>query len=343
MNKLMVLTLSFLTVAQTFAAPIADFSYSSMLKSQISACRQTLEGCTAEEELEIASFNGSVLNSYELENYLSQDLERKSIFVPLSLNNSELLTLAAATSLGVVAFKNDQEIMNVVQNHKSNITAPIATVGNFLGTATPGLAIAAGSYFMGVCYENNKLKRVGLFIVGANLATSIVTAAAKTTFRRSRPNKDVGPYSFFNPYGPQDNSFYSGHTAQAFSVATVIAETYKDEYPVVPYVAYGVAAITGYARMHDKAHWASDVIIGAVAGHLITKLAMSAMDGNEDSRSGVEIYPGIDPTTGDFMIFLEYKGKQPYIPLKCTKMMDGSLKTEACLEEAFNKAAKHRH
>ncbi|MBY0413478.1 MAG: phosphatase PAP2 family protein [Bdellovibrionales bacterium] len=330
----MVLLLISLT-SQSFGS--TDYSYSSILKN-LKACRTTLEGCTAQQEIEIASFTGNVLNSYDLENHLSKDTQ-KSVYIPLSLDNAELLTLAAATSLGVVAFRNDQDIMNVVQNHKSEVTKPIATVGNFLGTAQAGAAIAAGSYFMGVCFENNKLKRVGLFIVGSNLATSIVTLATKTAFGRARPNKDIGPYKFFNS---GDKSFYSGHTAQAFSVATVISEMYKEEYPIVPYVAYGVAAITGYARMHDKAHWASDVIIGAVAGHLVTKLAMNYMNGNDDGRSGFEIYPGLDPNTGEFMIFLEWKGKQPVIPLRCTKMVEGFKKTEACLEEAFEKAKKHK-
>jgi membrane-associated phospholipid phosphatase len=271
--------------------------------NEVKACRKTIYGCTTEQELEIARFNGVMLNSYDLDNYLSQDTE-KSIFIPLALDNAELLTLAAATSLGVIAFKNDQDIMDVVQRHKSNTTAQIANVGNFLGTGTAGLAIAAGSYFVGVYFENNKLKRAGLFMVGASLATSIVTLAAKTTFGRARPNTGEGPYSFFNSGAM---SFYSGHTGQAFTIATVISEMYKDDYPVVPYLAYGVAAITAYARMHDQAHWASDVIIGAVAGHLVTKLAMNAMNRNSEGRGGVEIYPGIDPTTGSFMIFLEWK------------------------------------
>jgi membrane-associated phospholipid phosphatase len=334
MKKSVVLLLSCLITAQSFAS---DFSLKNMQK-ELMACKTTLVGCTAEQELNIASYNGLILDSYDLEKYLVQDKE-KSFFIPLSLNNQELLTLAAATSLGIVAFKNDQELMNVVQNHKSKITPTIATVGNFLGSAPAGVAIAAGSYFMGVYYENDKLKKVGLFIVGSNLASTIAVGAAKVAFGRARPRTGQGPYSFFTSDG---KSFYSGHTSQAFSVATVIAEMYKEDYPVVPYVAYGIAAITGYARMHDNAHWAADVITGAVAGHLITKLALNIMQDNKDSKSGVEIYPGMDSVTGNLMIFLEYKGKQPNYALKCAKMADGFKKTEDCLAEAFENAKKHK-
>lgn len=334
MKQTLIVLLSFVLSAQAISSTL-NLDYSSMLK-EVKACRKSIYGCTAEQEIEIAKFNGAILDSYALEKYLAQDKD-KSVFIPLSLTNSELLTLAVATSLGVVAFNNDQELMDVVQNHKSEVTAPIASVGNFLGTGGAGLGIAAGSYFIGMYFENNKLKRAGLFMIGASLASSIATVAAKNTFGRTRPIKGEGPYSFFNP---GDKSFYSGHTAQAFSIATVIAEMYKEDYPIVPYVAYGLAAITGYARMHDQAHWASDVIIGAVAGHLITKLAMNAMNKNNENRSGVEIYPGIDPNTGGFMIFLEWKGKEVTAPLRCSKMPEGMAKVEACLAEGFAKAAR---
>ncbi|MBC7538578.1 MAG: phosphatase PAP2 family protein [Bacteriovorax sp.] len=334
MKKTLVLMLSLFMTTQSFAAPL-NLDYGSMIK-EVNACKKTIYGCTAEQEIDIARFNGVIMDAYELNNYLSQDTQ-KSIFIPLALDNSELLTLAAATSLGVIAFKNDQDIMDVIQAHKSSTTAQIATVGNFLGTGTAGMAIAAGSYFVGVYFENNKLKKAGLFMVGASLATSIVTLAAKTTFGRARPNTGEGPYSFFNSGA---KSFYSGHTGQAFTIATVISEMYKDDYPIVPYVAYGVAAITAYARMHDQAHWASDVIIGAVAGHLITKLAMNAMNHNSDGRGGVEIYPGFDPSSGSFMIYLEWKEKEKAQPMKCSRMPDGSRKIEACLAEGFAKAAK---
>jgi membrane-associated phospholipid phosphatase len=250
------------------------------------ACRQSEKGCTIQQELSIAQVQGKVLDAEQLNQQLAQDTER-SIFIPLSLNNQELLTLAAATSIGVVAFHNDQQIMDVVQQNRSATTEPIANVGNFIGS-TAFLPIAAGAYFFGVYYHDNKLMKAGLFTVSATLATGLVTLAVKSLVGRARPNKGEGPYSFFNR---GDQSFYSGHTAQAFTLATLFSEMYKNEYPVVPWIAYGLASVTAYARVHDQAHWASDVIIGAVAGHLITKLFLSAMNEDTENRSGIAVYP----------------------------------------------------
>lgn len=312
-----------------------NLDYSDILKD-LKACRKTMYGCTPEQQIEIARFEGHIMNANDLEIYLSRDTER-SVFIPLELSNAELLTLAAATSLGVVAFNHDQEIMDVVQKHKSQTTMTLQNVGNFLGSGYGGAAIAAGSYFLGVALNNGKIERAGLFMVGASLAQGIITETVKRTFGRARPNADLGPYSFFND---GKKSFYSGHTAEAFTIATVIAEMYKEDYPVVPWVAYGFAAVTAYARVHDEAHWASDVIIGAVAGHLITKLAMNAFNGNSDGRGGLLLFPSYDASTGTMMINASWSPKEPSQPLKCSKLPDGNAKIEACLKEACEKSAR---
>lgn len=330
------LGLALLLSTNAFGSPL-NLDYNS-LYDNLKACRKTMYGCTAEQEIEIASFRGTILSSYELESYISRDTQN-SIFIPLELTNAELLTLAAATSLGVVAFRNDQEIMDVIQKNKTQTTHKIATVGNMLGAGLTGLTpIAAGSYFLGVYFQDNKLKRAGLFMIGASLASSIVTESVKRSFGRTRPREGKGPYDFFVD---GNKSFFSGHTAEAFTMATVISEMYKDDYPIVPWVAYGLATVTAYARVHDQAHWASDVIIGAVAGHLITKLAMSAFNGKNDGRGGLEVFPGIDPTTGTFMVYANWSPREHEQPLKCSKMPEGMAKVEACLAEGFAKAAKH--
>lgn len=279
----------------------------------------------------------NMISADELNNILSRDKQR-SIFIPLELTNAELVTLAAATSLGIVAFKYDQEISDTIKSNNSMIANTITNVGNLYGGGLGFSAIAAGSYFLGMAYDNQQLKRVGLFIVGAELAQSIVTTAVKESFGRVRPTGDVGPYQFFEN---GSKSFWSGHSATAFTLATVVSEMYKDEYPIVPYVAYGFAAMTAYARVHGNNHWASDVIIGAVAGHLIAKLALSSFN-DDNTRGGLTFYPSIDPVTGTIMANFEWTPKYHDAPLKCSKMPDGDAKIRACLEEAFAKAEKKR-
>jgi hypothetical protein len=69
------------------------------------------------------------------------------------------------------------------------------------------------------------------------------------------------------------NSFPSGHTAQAFAAATLLAEEYGRRYKWVPYVAYGLASSVGMLRVMNNRHFVSDVLVGAGIGILSTKIA----------------------------------------------------------------------
>ncbi|NOT78270.1 MAG: phosphatase PAP2 family protein [Bacteriovoracaceae bacterium] len=332
MKKTLTFLITLLVAMNSYSTEL-NLDYSGMLKN-LKSCRKNVMGCTIAEELELAQFEGKVIDSYQLNNYLAQDTsEKKGYFIPLSLTDKELLILAASTSLGIVAFKNDQEIMDVVQRNKSQVTETLTSVGNFYGSPAFGF-VAAGSYMLGIYYDNNNLKRVGIFTLAATVAQSIVVAAVKETAGRKRPPAGEGPYVFFDK---GSKSFFSGHTSTAFALATVLSESFKEEYPVVPWVAYGLAAVTAYARVHGKNHWPSDVIAGAIAGHLVAKLTMNALNKNEDNRSGFQIYPSFDIETGTVYVMAEWKQKEAQRPLKCAKMPDGMLKVEACMNEALNK------
>ncbi len=252
-------------------------------------------------------------------------------FVPLNVNSSDLMILASALSLGTIVFANDREIMDFVQEHQTGTTAQIATVGNLLGREAL-LPIAAGAYFVGAVMKNGKLKKIGLFAVASGLATQIVTEAFKNTFGRTRPNASDSPYDFFNG----NKSFFSGHSSAAFSMATVIAEVYKDK-PLVPYLAYGAAALTAYARMHDNRHWASDVLIGATAGHLITKILIRTLESSgKMEKSGLIIMPAIDENyAGATVVWTPRQENE----LECRKSgFKGNDLIRLCLEEAFERS-----
>ena len=253
----------------------------------------------------------------------------KKFFIPIELRSKDALVLAGALSLGVVVFQNDREIMDFVQENKTEMTESVASIGNILGREAI-IPLAAGSYFIGAVMKNGNLKKVGLFTVGAGLATQLVTEVFKKSFNRVRPNGSDDPYEFFEE---GNKSFFSGHVSAAFSLATVVAEVYKDK-PLVPYLAYGIAAMTVYARMHDQKHWASDVLAGAVAGHLITKILMRSFNLSERTGSGLEITPTVFPYTG---LNIKWTPGVKERQLKCGSLgLTGPDLTRACMEEVFD-------
>ena len=62
----------------------------------------------------------------------------------------------------------------------------------------------------------------------------------------------------------------SGHTAYAFSIATVFATQYSD-IKAVPIISYSLATLVGISRLTEHQHWSSDVFVGALSGYLCGK------------------------------------------------------------------------
>ncbi len=297
---------------------------------ELSGCDPLIDDCLSSDYREMSP----IFDTTEFSTLVGQ--EGSEYFIPLDLQKSDLNLLVGALSLGTILFKNDQEIMDFVQDHRTEKTESVASIANLFGKeAIP--PIAAGAYFLGAIMDNGKLKNIGIFTVGAGLATQIVTEAFKKSFQRVRPKTAESPYEFFEE---GNNSFFSGHTSAAFSLATVIAHTYKDK-PMVPFLAYGAATLTAYARMHDKKHWASDVLIGAVAGHLVTKIIMRTFERNDKlAQSGLSISPYFDTNelgqyNSGLTITWQKTKKKP--ALKCSKLgLEGRDLIRACLAETFH-------
>src|SRR5215210_7861426 len=93
-----------------------------------------------------------------------------------------------------------------------------------------------------------------------------VSIVLKYTVGRTRPTH--GDSDDFQPFGG-GTSFPSGHTTLAFAVATAIADESQNGW--VDAAVYGAATLTAYARVNDDRHWASDVLAGALVGHLTAR------------------------------------------------------------------------
>jgi membrane-associated phospholipid phosphatase len=73
------------------------------------------------------------------------------------------------------------------------------------------------------------------------------------------------------PDNTSENSFPSGHTAFAFTLAEVLHQEFKDK-PLVYITGYTIATTVGAMRILNNRHWFSDVMVGAGIGMAATKL-----------------------------------------------------------------------
>jgi hypothetical protein len=141
--------------------------------------------------------------------------------------------------------------------------------------------VVGGFYLVGALTDDENARQVAQDSIAASLiASGIITPAIKLVTGRSRPRDDVGIYHF-KPFSNVNSSFPSGHTTEAFAVASVVANHYEETW--VTCTAYSIAGLVGLARTYHHAHFASDVVAGAIIGTLVGK---SVVAHNANLRSG---------------------------------------------------------
>ncbi len=142
--------------------------------------------------------------------------------------------------------------------------------------------IAFGS--LSAVFKNKKGVQTSLLATQAMITSGVWVRLLKMLSGRERPsaayafsNLEAG--NWFGPFAQFDqdlalkkpgsafDAFPSGHTATAFSIATVFAEQYKDK-KAIPVISYSLATLVGVSRLTEHAHWASDVFVGALLGYL---------------------------------------------------------------------------
>lgn len=154
-----------------------------------------------------------------------------------------------------------------------------------IGSGVYPLIAIASIYAQGIIWKNQRSKKVAMNCVKSFIIANSFTQVFKYAFSRQRPlvvSADANRWFM----GNHNDSFFSGHTTTAFSVATVIAEEYK-ETVWVPIISYTFATCAGLSRIHDNNHWASDVLTGALVGYVTGKLIV------HKNNWGITIVPGI--------------------------------------------------
>ena len=125
-----------------------------------------------------------------------------------------------------------------------------------------GLAIMGGAWGLGAALHQERLELVGQDGLEATAIASLFTGGLKVATGRVRPRDGEGSHAFHPFSGNQ--SFPSGEATEAFAIAAVVS--HHSEHVWVRSVAWGLASAVGVGRMELDAHWASDVVGGALIG-----------------------------------------------------------------------------
>jgi membrane-associated phospholipid phosphatase len=150
----------------------------------------------------------------------------------------------------------------------------------FNGNATAiGMgATAASLYAIGRIHKDSKMQRTALLAGEAMADTALVQTVLKDATMRLRPvsypasgwfKTSSSPTSYIRGNG----SFPSGHSIEAFAVATIIARRYGN-HRWVPFAAYGLASLVGFSRLTLNVHFLSDVVMGGALGYSISRFTV---------------------------------------------------------------------
>jgi membrane-associated phospholipid phosphatase len=170
-----------------------------------------------------------------------------------------------------------------------------------LGSAYATGGVAAAFYLYGRLGHDEHARRAGLLSGEALLDAAIVAQVLKFATQRPRPGSANEPGEFFNG----GNSFPSGHSIAAWSVASVLACEYSS-HRWVPVAAYGVATAVGVSRYTGQRHFISDVVAGSALGFAIGRYvchqnrAQAESDGQPTSYHRRRWVPQVGPEYSAF-------------------------------------------
>jgi membrane-associated phospholipid phosphatase len=129
-----------------------------------------------------------------------------------------------------------------------------------------GRFAAPGGRFRAMTYD----------MLDAAVVSAVWSGAVKVVVGRERPD------------GSDDNSFPSGHTSNAFAMATVFERHYGWKLAVP---AYALAGLMGVSRLNEDRHWLSDVVAGATIGYVVGR-TVARVNGRDPDRAGVALAVG---------------------------------------------------
>jgi len=157
--------------------------------------------------------------------------------------------------------------------------------------------IAATFYLVGRARHDERARETGLLGAEALIDSGIVVTALKEITQRGRPLSGRDRSEFFDG----GSSFPSGHSIEAWSLATVIANEYHD-HRWVQVTAYGIASAVSLSRFTGRQHYLSDVLVGSAAGYGIGRYVYRAhhraktdSGDEEEARGRSKLFPLIAP------------------------------------------------
>jgi len=165
---------------------------------------------------------------------------------------------------------------------------------------------AGGMWVLGHVKHNEHWSETGFLAGEAALNSFLDVEALKYPLGRERPYQGNGTGPFFQ----SGTSFPSEHSAVAWSIAGVVAHEYPS--PLMKIMAYGLASLVDFSRIHARQHFPSDVFVGSMMGNFIGQNIYSR---NHDPGLGGEAWKSLSQMFRSEGNLTPSNMGSPYVPI----------------------------
>jgi len=208
---------------------------------------------------------------------------------PLHWESGDWLKAGIFAGSAISLYAYDRQMHDFVQDNRSEFLTSFTDITNQLGNGYLVLPAEALLYCYGHIADDEKARRIALEMLESFAVVGVTVTGLKFLTHRHRPSASDSPDIWDGPsFSTHNIAFPSGHAAVAFSWATVLAEEFSDK-PIVGIISYTIAAGTAFSRVYKNKHWVSDVFVGAVLSHIITKKIVSLHA--EKDQNSISINP----------------------------------------------------
>ncbi len=139
--------------------------------------------------------------------------------------------------------------------------------------------------------DNDRFRAFTYTLAQALILDDALFFAVKLSVDRERPN------------GENNNSFPSGHTSNAFTIATV-ANHYYGKKGGIP--AFAVAIFFAVSRLEKNKHYLSDVVFGATLGYIAARTALRGTARTAARQRSVSFHPALGLRRASLFIKVEF-------------------------------------
>jgi hypothetical protein len=192
---------------------------------------------------------------------------------PARWESSDWIKASVVMGISVGFYTQDDNIKTWVQKTKNNTTSHLADDASMIFTyAIPALA-GLGVY--GYVEGDDKAKRTLLLSTESFIITGAFVQTLKHSTGRHRPSSGDAHDTWSGPTVKGSYmSFPSGDASSAFAIASVVASEYDNM--VIPPLVYTAASLIALERVHNNAHWSSDVFVGSAIGYFTGKAIVAS-------------------------------------------------------------------